>query len=131
MFKKLFLILATLCLTTGVSFAGGWSCSGSACTKQIVFTSGGAATADFDTESVMNLFMMPVQIVASADDSVVVTLIGSTTGRDYLDGNGTLADATTPQAIDTDDRWIIGETMVPTISGLGSGTVTLIFSVSK
>jgi len=118
-------------MTAGISFAGDWSCGSSACTKQIIFTAGGDTTADFGTEKVMNMFLMPVQVVASADDSVVVTLVGSITGRDYLDGNGTLADATTAQALSQDDRWVIGETMVPTISGLGSGTVTLIFSVSK
>jgi hypothetical protein len=133
MFKKfLGVCAAVFLLSFGVANAADWSCGpGTACTKKIVFTSGGASTADYGMQKIMNMYMMPAAYVSSADDSVTITLIGADTGRDYLDGNGTLTTATTAGTISSDDRWVIGETLTPTISGLGSGTFTIIFTVAE
>lgn len=77
-------------------------------------------------------WLMPVKYHASGDDAFTVTLVDhATDGVDYLNGNGTVADGTTGGFISPNDRWPITKQLYYTVSGIGAGTVTLTFCVSK
>ena len=74
-------------------------------------------------------YLLPMKYLASLDDDIVVTLEDAD-GIDYLNGNGTIDDGTTGGFASPNDRWPIDQTLYYTLTGRGSGTVTLTFHVA-
>jgi hypothetical protein len=78
-------------------------------------------------------WLMPVKYHASLDDAFTLVLVDDPTdGVDYLNGNGgAIADGTDGGFISPNDRWPINKKLYYTTTGIGAGTVTLTFYVSK
>jgi len=94
---------------------------------QLTLTADG--TDDLPMEDIMGGYIMPLEYLASGDDAIVITL-KTALGVDILNGNGTVADATTGGYISPNDRWPISSTLTYDVSGLSeSETVTFRFHV--
>ena len=74
-------------------------------------------------------YLLPVKYIASLDDTWTFTLQDSN-GIDFLNGNGAVTDGTTGGHISPNDRWPITETLYYTLTGRGSGTITLTINVA-
>lgn len=85
-------------------------------------------TAALPMDDIMGGYIMPVEYITSADDSIALTLT-TALGIDILNGNGTITDGTTGGYISPNDRWPISSTLTYALTGLGSGTATFRFHV--
>lgn len=133
--KKLFMTLLAVLVFPVTILASDWQHFGVGAMATYTLTLSAdtsAATVLPGSGEYAGTYMLPVMYEASADDAVVLTLHPSSTSSiDMLNGNGTVADATTGGYISPNDRWWISGPLYYELSGLGAGTVTFTFAVAK
>jgi hypothetical protein len=132
--KKLFSVAFLVLFFPAILFAGDWENFGigALLTYDLTLSADATATVLPGADDYAGTYLLPVYYLSSADDAVVFTLHRSATDSyDLLNGGGTVADATTGGHVSPNDRWWIDGPLYYTLTGLGSGTITLKFAVSK